>query len=71
MARFFASKDFAVNSARLVKGLTLEADDAEFRTGPGPVVRGSLLGLVMAGRRAFLDELDETGLAELRRRSEG
>lgn len=70
VAIFFAAKDFAVNSRRLVKGLTLEATDADFNTGRGPSVRGHLLNLVMAmaGRSDYLAQLEGEGVAELRRR---
>lgn len=70
VARFFATKDFAVNSRSLVKGLSLEADDAAFRTGSGPMVRGRLLNLVMAmaGRVDSDAELEGAGVAELRSR---
>ncbi|MCP2264922.1 maleylpyruvate isomerase family mycothiol-dependent enzyme [Promicromonospora thailandica] len=70
VARFFATKDFAVNSRTVVKGLRLEASDAGFRTGRGPEVVGPLLSLVMvmAGRPAFLPDLDGDGMPELRRR---
>lgn len=73
VARFFATKDFAVNSKTLVKGLALRATDADFREGSGPEVRGPLLSLVMvmAGRGAFLPELDGDGVAELSSRLSG
>lgn len=72
VATFFAAKDFAVDSHRLVAGLTLEAADSDFTTGHGPLVRGRLLHLtmVMAGRPHYLAELDGDGVAELRRRIE-
>jgi len=72
VARFFATKDFAVNSKTLVKNLTLRAIDAGFREGSGPEVRGPLLSLVMvmAGRGAFLPDLEGPGTAELGRRLE-
>ena len=41
VARFFATKNFAVNSRTLVQGLTVRATDADFREGTGPEVRGS------------------------------
>ena len=70
VADFFAAKDFAVNSRTAVKGLTLEATDSDFRTGSGPLVRGSLLDLVMAmaGRPQALTALDGEGVATLRDR---
>ncbi|MGC7102405.1 maleylpyruvate isomerase family mycothiol-dependent enzyme [Amycolatopsis lurida] len=73
VARFFATKDFAVNSRTLVKGLSLRATDADFQEGSGPELHGPLLSLVlvMAGRRAFLPELGGDGVAELTRRFPG
>jgi uncharacterized protein (TIGR03083 family) len=70
VARFFATKNFAVNSMTLVKGLALQATDADFREGAGPEVRGPLLSLVMvmAGRRVFLPDLSGDGAAVLSRR---
>lgn len=71
VAHFYAAKDFAVNSNRLVRGLRLEADDAEFRAGDGPSVHGRLLDLVvaMAGRAEAIESLSGEGVAELRQRS--
>lgn len=70
VARFFTARNFAVKSRTLVGGLSLEADDAAFTTGTGPVVRGRLLDLVMvmAGRPDYCAELEGDGLTELRRR---
>lgn len=70
VARFFATRDFAVNSKSLAQGLTLVATDADFREGSGPVVEGPVLALVMvmAGRSVYLDELSGPGLPELARR---
>ncbi|QIK63870.1 maleylpyruvate isomerase family mycothiol-dependent enzyme [Leucobacter viscericola] len=72
VAGFFASKDFAVNSKTLVKGLRLKASDASFEAGEGPVVRGALLDLVMAmaGRGVYCEALSGEGVPELRRRIE-
>lgn len=72
VTRFYAMKDFAVNSKSLVSGLTLEAIDSDFRFGSGPLVRGQLLDLVMtmAGRPIYLVELDGDGIAELNHRME-
>ncbi|MEU4806988.1 maleylpyruvate isomerase family mycothiol-dependent enzyme [Actinosynnema sp. NPDC023587] len=70
VARFFATKNFAVNSKTLVKSLALRATDAEFQEGSGPEVHGPLLSLVMvmAGRRAFLPDLSGAGVPDLSRR---
>ncbi|MBQ1084468.1 maleylpyruvate isomerase family mycothiol-dependent enzyme [Nocardiopsis sp. B62] len=74
VARYLASRDFAVNSRTQVKGLHLRATDSDFTTNdPGlPVVEGPLLALVMlmAGRPAYLDQASGTGLPELRSRLE-
>lgn len=67
VARFFARKDFAVNSKSQVAGLRLEATDADFRSGSGSILRGPLLALVMvmAGRGIFLEQLEGDGVAHL------
>lgn len=67
VARFFATRNFTVNSKTLVKGLALRATDADFQEGAGPEIRGPLLSLimVMAGRRAFLPDLSGDGVPEL------
>jgi uncharacterized protein (TIGR03083 family) len=73
VARFFATRDFAVNSRSLVRGLTLVASDTDFRHGSGPEVRGPLLALVMtmAGRPAHLADVTGAGVPELARRVGG
>ncbi|MGQ3382045.1 maleylpyruvate isomerase family mycothiol-dependent enzyme [Glutamicibacter sp. TV12E] len=70
VARFYSTKDFAVNSRTLIKGLKLVATDDSFTAGHGAVVRGKLLDLVMvmAGRPAFLQQLDGEAVEELRLR---
>lgn len=70
VAEFFATKDFAVRSKTVVKGLSLEAVDASFAMGVGPVVKGRLHDLVMtmAGREQYADDLSGDGVGELRRR---
>ena len=70
VARFFASRDFAVNSSTLVRGLRLEATDGPFASGAGDLVRGSTFALVLAlaGRPAVLGELSGPGVAVLRER---
>ncbi|GAA3298564.1 hypothetical protein GCM10017709_03130 [Glutamicibacter nicotianae] len=70
MAEFFASRDFAVNSSTLVKGLRVSAADDDFSSGTGPEVRGGLLDLLlaMAGRKQVLPRLEGSGVEELDRR---
>ena len=72
VAEFFASRDFAVNSHRLVKGLSLRATDGPFVVGAGPMVSGSSLALVMtmAGRAVYLDQLEGPGVPIFRARIE-
>lgn len=72
VARFFATKDFAVNSRTLVRGLSLKADDAPFDVGSGPLVTGELLTLTlaMAGRADAAAELAGPGAEELLHRIE-
>lgn len=70
IAEFFATKDFAVNSKTLVKGLRLEATDTSFAISEGPLVKGELLNLVMvmAGREEYCGALDGGGVRELQQR---
>ncbi|MCL3859627.1 maleylpyruvate isomerase family mycothiol-dependent enzyme [Actinotalea sp. K2] len=70
VADFFARRDFTVNSRTHVAGLELRADDGPFAAGSGAPVTGSSLALVMAmaGREAYLDELDGPGVSVLRSR---
>lgn len=70
VARFFAGRDFTVNSRTTVRGLRLEATDGPFTSGSGPLVRGTTLALVMAmaGRAVYCDELTGAGVTTLRSR---
>ncbi len=67
VAGFFAKRDFAVASASVAKGLALRATDGPFTAGGGPGVSGPTLALVMtlAGRPAYLDQLEGPGVAVL------
>ncbi|WP_022881022.1 maleylpyruvate isomerase family mycothiol-dependent enzyme [Gryllotalpicola ginsengisoli] len=67
VARFYATTNFAVPSRKVVSGFRVEASDGDFAAGDGPLVRGSTLALVMvmAGRSAYLAELDGPGVAGL------
>lgn len=73
VAEFFAQRNFTVPSRTHVVGLQLKADDGPFAAGEGPLVRGTTLALVMgmAGRIAYVDELDGPGVVMLRSRLEG
>lgn len=64
VARFYVGRDFTVRSRTLARDLRLEAHDSGFAHGDGPLVRGTTRALVMAlaGRRAYLDELDGDGV---------
>ncbi len=70
VARFYATRDFTVASSSAVKGLRLEADDGPFVAGEGPLVTGTTLALTMAmaGRVAFLTDLEGAGVLTLRGR---
>ena len=70
VAELFARKDFAVNSATLVKGMQLLPTDLDVVLGDGPVVRGASIDLVlaMAGRPSAADGLDGEGARILRER---
>lgn len=70
VARFYASRDFAVASRSTAEGLRFEATDGPFSTGAGPLVTGTTLALtmVMAGRGIYCDDLTGAGVATLRER---
>jgi uncharacterized protein (TIGR03083 family) len=73
VATFFARRDFAVTSRTHIAGLQLQADDGPFVAGSGSLVIGSTVALVMsmAGRAAYVDELDGPGAQVLRSRIAG
>lgn len=70
VARFYASRDFTVASRSAAEGLRLEATDGPFMTGAGPLATGTTLALtmVMAGRRAYCEDLTGPGASILRER---
>lgn len=70
VTELFARKDFAVNSATLVKGLELRPTDLDLVLGGGPTVRGAAIDLIvaMAGRPSAAEGLDGEGAAVLRER---
>lgn len=67
VARFYASRDFAVPSHSAIADLRLEAIDGPFAVGSGPRVTGTTLALTMAmaGRGSFCDDLEGEGVALL------
>lgn len=70
IAEFYARRDFTVPSKSNAAGLKLKADDGPFEAGEGELVAGPTLALVMsmAGRIAYLDELQGPGVETLRGR---
>lgn len=72
VAQFFARRNFAVPSSSRAADLELRADDGPFVAGTGALVTGSTLALVMsmAGRSAYVDELDGPGVQLLRTRTQ-
>lgn len=63
VAEFYARRNFTVASKTLASGLRMQATDGPFTAGAGPEVAGPTLALVMtmAGRRAYLDQLEGPG----------
>lgn len=67
VANFYVSRDFAVPSKTRASGLRLQASDGPFDHGQGDEVNGPTRALVMAmaGRSAYLEELEGAGVAAL------
>lgn len=67
VARFYASRDFAVPSRSAINGLRVEATDGPFSSGEGALVRGTTLALTMAmaGRASYCDDLTGNGVPTL------
>lgn len=70
VAADYASRDFAVPSKTVAKGLRLVATDGPFTAGDGPEVAGPTLALVMvmAGRASHLGQLSGAGAPTLAER---
>ena len=73
VGEFSAARDFAFASRSIVAGLQLRANDGPFVTSAGPLVTGSTLALdmSMAGRAAYIDQLNGPGAPTLRARVHG
>ncbi|RZU60783.1 maleylpyruvate isomerase family mycothiol-dependent enzyme [Zhihengliuella halotolerans] len=73
VAEFFARHDFAVDSKSNAAGFELRADDGPFAAGDGDLVTGTTLALVMAiaGRQAYLEDLEGPGVPALAARISG
>ncbi len=67
VADFYKGSNLIIGAKKRIAGLRLEATDAEWSTGDGPVVRGPVLALVMAmtGRKATLSDLTGDGVTAL------
>lgn len=67
---FYAGSNVLIGGKRRAAGVTLQATDAEWSHGTGPVVEGPAMALLLAttGRRIALGELSGPGLATLRSR---
>lgn len=70
VARFFASRNFTVDSRSVIAGLRVEATDGPLAVGDGPLVEGTTLALMMAmaGRGAYFDDLVGPGVSIIRAR---
>jgi uncharacterized protein (TIGR03083 family) len=63
VAGFYARRNFTVASRSVSAGVRMLATDGPFAAGAGPEVAGPTLALVMtmAGRRAYLDQIEGPG----------
>jgi len=70
VANFFKGSNLIIGTKKRIAGVTLEATDADWRSGEGPTVQGPMLDLVMAmtGRKPALDGLTGEGVAILQSR---
>lgn len=67
LAKYYVGTDQVVLARGRVRGLSLAADDSDFTSGTGPVIRGNTLAIIMAmtGRKAYWPQLSGPGLAQL------
>lgn len=71
VANVYRGSNLVAGSKRRMAGLAWQATDIGWGAGSGPVVAGPMLSLlmVMAGRRAVLEDLEGAGVETLRRRA--
>ena len=69
-AEFFKGSNMILGTKRRITGVSLQATDADWQHGSGPVATGPMLSLLMAmtGRKPALDDLTGEGVAILRSR---
>jgi uncharacterized protein (TIGR03083 family) len=70
LADFFKASNMIIGTKNRIKGLRLNASDADWSHGSGPEVSGPMLSLLMAmtGRKPVLQDLAGDGVATLRER---
>jgi uncharacterized protein (TIGR03083 family) len=70
VTEFYAGSNVLIGGKRRVSGLTLQATDADWSHGSGPLVAGPARALMLAttGRQAALDDLSGPGVELLRSR---
>ncbi len=71
VADFFKSSNLLIGGKNRVAGLSLHATDLDWSSGSGPEVEGPMISLVLmiAGRKAALDDLSGPGMSSLRARA--
>ena len=67
VADFYKGSNLVLGTKKRIAGLQLRASDADWTHGEGPEVTGPMLSLVMvmAGRRAHLEDLSGPGVEDL------
>ena len=70
VADFYKGSNLIAGTKRRIAGLSLQANDTDWSTGSGPVVKGPMLSvlMVMAGRHAAIADLEGDGVEVLRAR---
>jgi uncharacterized protein (TIGR03083 family) len=70
VADFYKGSNLLIGTKNRIAGVTLVAQDAQWRHGDGPTVTGPAIALVMAmtGRKVALDDLSGDGVEVLRGR---